>query len=45
MTVLVDQAVAELEEASVPTRAACEALGLSQAGWYPPPPAPAPAGP
>ena len=46
MTVLVDQAVAELEEASVPTRVACEALGLSQAGWYrrhrqsPPPPVP-----
>jgi putative transposase len=46
VTVLFDQAVAELEEASVPTRAACEALGLSQAGWYrrhrqsPPPPVP-----
>ncbi len=43
---LFDEAVGELEEASVPTRAACEALGVSQAGWYrrhrqsPAPPAP-----
>ena len=46
MTELFDRAVDELEEASVPTRTACAALGLSQAGWYrrhrqsPAPPAP-----
>jgi len=46
VTELFDRAVDELEEASVPTRTACAALGLSQAGWYrrhrqsPAPPAP-----
>lgn len=33
MTVLFDDAVAELEEA-VGTRSACSALGVAQAGWY-----------
>ncbi|MGH9291716.1 MAG: hypothetical protein ACRDZ6_02905 [Acidimicrobiales bacterium] len=34
VTQLVDGAVAGLEDVSVPTRTACEAVGVSRAGWY-----------